>query len=173
MRRTLTLGLGLLAGALMVVPVASALGAAAGARSAADKTFTVFQFGRNPLIPAPGANSHKAHQPVQGDVIVINGHLTLPFAEDGKFKIIGHDTGTCTLTRVGRHGGALANCTVTAVLPHGSIATEGQLKFARRTFALKTSHLAITGGTGEFRGAGGALQVVAGRRHDALTFTVR
>lgn len=170
MRRTLTVCMGLIAGALTIGPLAGSAGATASGRLAADRTFTVFEFGHNPFLPAPGTNPRK---PSQGDVIVINGHLTLPFAEDGKYKIIGHDTGTCTLTRVGRHGGGLANCTVTAVLPHGSIATEGQIKFARHTFGLKTSHLAITGGTGEFRGAGGALQVVPGRRHNALTFTVR
>ena len=168
MRRTLTLCVGLLAGALTIGPGASALGASAAARSA-DRTFTVFDFGHNGFVPAPGTNPRK---PSRGDEIIINGHLTLPFAQDGKYKIIGHDTGTCVLTRVGRHGGALANCNVTAVLPHGSITTEGQIRFARHSFGLVTSHLAITGGTGVFRGASGALQVAKRHHFNALTFTV-
>lgn len=171
MRRTLTVGLGLLAGALTVGPVASAAGAAGVAARPANRTFTVFAFGNNRVIPANGSNP-RAISP--GDEIVINDRLTLPFKnEDGNYKIIGHDTGTCTITRVGRHGGALANCTVTAVLPNGSIATEGQIKLVGRHGRLKTSHLAITGGTGGFRSAAGALQVSAPRSYTKLTFTIR
>jgi hypothetical protein len=170
MRRTLTVGLGLLAGALIIGPVATAAGARALAQRPADKTFTVFGFGSNRLIAAPGTNPRR---PSQGDEIIINDHLTLPFAEHGHYKIIGHDSGTCTLTRVGRHGGGLAHCSVTAVLPHGSISAAGQIKLARHTGKLETSHLGITGGTGKFRSAAGALQVVAARHYNKLTFTIR
>jgi hypothetical protein len=171
MRRMLTPALGLAAAVITLGPFIPLAGAKRPARQAPERVFTVFDFGHNGFIPAPGSNPRK---PSPGDEIIVNGHLTLPFAEHGKFKIIGHDTGTCTLTRVGRHGGGLANCTVTAVLPHGSITTEGQIKFGRHNFGLKTSHLAITGGTGEFRGASGAMQVAPrGHHHNALTFTVR
>lgn len=168
MRRTFTVGLGLLAGALTIGPVTSAVGAPTVARQPSDRTFTVFGFGHAALIPAPGTNPRK---PSPGDEIIVDDHLTLPFADEGKFKVIGHDTGTCTLTRVGRHGNALANCTVTAVLPNGSITVEGQIKLTRH--GIKTSHLAITGGTGGFRNAGGALQIVSKRHYNVLTFTIR
>lgn len=168
MRRILVAALTLTAGALTMGPLVSAAGAV---RQAADKTFTVFDFEHNGFVPATGTNPRTL---APGDVIVVNGHLTLPFAEDGKFKIIGHDTGTCTLTRVGRHGGALGNCVVTAVLPHGSITTEGQIKLARHSGGnIKTAHLAITGGTGEYRGASGAMEVAPRRHFNVLTFTVR
>jgi hypothetical protein len=166
MRRTLTVGLGLLAGALAIGPAASA----AVGRGPAPRTFTVFAFGKGGFIPAPGTNPRK---PSPGDQIIVNDRLTLPFADEGKYKIIGHDTGSCTITRVGRRGGAQANCTVTAVLPHGSITAQGQIKLARRTGKLETSHLAITGGTGGFRSAGGAVQLVKRPHFNVLTFTVR
>lgn len=168
MRRKLTVGLGVLAGAMVIGPAASAIGAPAMARQPSDRTFTVFAFGHGAFFPAPGTNPKR---PSPGDEIVINDHLTLPFADEGKYKIIGHDTGSCVISRVGRHGGALANCTVTAVLPHGTITAEGQLKFNRH--GQKTSHLAITGGTGGFRSAGGAVQVKPGRHYTTLLFTIR
>jgi hypothetical protein len=170
MRRILTAGMVLAAGALTVGPVASAAGAPALARQPSDRTFKVFAFGNGGFIPAPGTNPKR---PSPGDEIVINSHLTLPFADDGKYKIIGHLSGTCTLTRVGRKFGALANCLVTAVLPNGSITTEGQLSFDRHFGRTDTAHLAITGGTGGFRSAGGAVQVAFGKKFNVLTFTIR
>jgi hypothetical protein len=166
----LTPALGLAAAAITLGPFIPLAGAKRPARHAPEKVFTVFAFGQDPLIPAAGTNP-KALAP--GDEVVVNEHLTLPFAEEGKFKIVGHDTGTCTFTRVGHKGGALANCVVTAVLPHGTITTEGQIRFARHTGRLVTSHLAITGGTGTFRDASGALEVTPHKHFNALTFTVR
>lgn len=172
MRRRLTVAVGLVAGALAIGPVASAVGAPGVARQPSDRTFTVFGFGNGgTLIPALGTNPKK---PSAGDEIVINDHLTLPFADDGKYKIIGHLSGMCTLTRVGRKFGALANCLVTAVLPNGSITTEGQISFDPHFGSTDTAHLAITGGTGGFRSAGGAVQVAFGNHHhNVLTFTIR
>lgn len=173
MRRRLTVTAGLVAGALAIGPVASAVGAPGVARQPSDRTFTVFGFGNSGLIPAPGTNPKR---PSPGDEVIVNSHLTLPFADDGKYKIIGHLSGTCTLTRVGRKFGALANCLVTAVLPNGSITTEGQISFDPHFGSTDTAHLAITGGTGGFRNAGGAVQVVFGQRpghHTVLTFTIR
>ncbi len=170
MRRILTPALGLVAAGITLGLFTPLAGAKRPARQAPEKVFTVFAFGHDPLIPAPGT-SPKSLSP--GDEVVVNEHLTLPFAEDGKFKIVGHDTGTCTFTRVGHKGGALANCVVTAVLPHGTITTQGQIRFARHTGNLTTSHLAITGGTGAFRDASGALEVTPHKRFNALKFTVR
>ncbi len=170
MRRMLTVALAVGAGALMMSPLVSAAGAKRPARQRPEKIFRVFDFGHNHFLAVGGANPKK---PTPGDEIIINGHLTLPFAEDGKYKIIGHVTGTCTITRVGRKFGGLANCLITAVVPHGSIAAQGQIKFARHSFSLETSHLAITGGTGGFRDAGGAVQIKPTKHYTVLTFTVR
>ena len=85
------MALGLVAGALVVGPVATAAGAPRVARQPSDRTFTVFGFGNGGnLIPAPGTNPKK---PSAGDEIIVNDHLTLPFADDGKYKIIGHLSG--------------------------------------------------------------------------------
>ena len=170
MRRRLTVAAGLLAGALAIGPVASAVGAPGVVRQPSDRTFTVFAFGNGRFIPAPGTNPKR---PSQGDVVVINSHLTLPFADEGEYKIIGHISGNCTLTRVGRKFGALANCLVTAVLPNGSITTEGQISFDPHFARSDTAHLAITGGTGGFRSAGGAVQVAFAKHYNVLTFTLR
>ena len=173
MRRTLSLGVVLAGAALTSSPVVSAAGAAASTRLAADKTFTVYGFENTRFIPAPGTNPKKTSP---GDELVINDHLTLPFTNAKKFRLIGHDTGLCTFTRVGRRGGALLQCTTTFVLPHGSIAAEGQIRDNRKG-ALTPSHEAITGGTGKFRGALGAvlirLKKVAPRGYvPVFTFTL-
>ena len=169
MRRMLCLTLGLAAcGALALSPLAAARGGKRPAHQAHPKDFTVFAFsGPSKLVPASGTSPKKLSP---GDVLIINDRLTVPYARHGKYRIIGSDSGSCVFTRVSHRKG-LADCSVTAILPKGSITTEGPITF--RGNGLETAHLAIIGGTGKFRNAGGAVQVKPSGHYTALTFTLR
>jgi len=69
---------------------------------------------------------------------------------------VGTDHGECMATRI--HGSrATFQCTATAVLRRGQITVQGAVTFAEDGSA--PFRLAVTGGTGRFRDAGGQLTV--------------
>jgi hypothetical protein len=129
---------------------------------AAGATLTYYAFDVNNgttdpgFIPVSGTNP-KAF--AQGDELIINDQLTTTHRVNGGYPIVGHDAGVCTLTRIPeRHANqTLADCTVTAVWHNRSLTVQGVIAF--RSNQPQPAVLAVTGGTGRFDGAAGAVSV--------------
>ena len=84
-----------------------------------------------------------------GDQIVFSDTLTRRGRE------VGEDGGTCTVTNVTGYNTAMANCVVTLALRRGQITIQGLISIEDETTPDAT--LAITSGTGAYRGASGEL----------------
>jgi hypothetical protein len=84
-----------------------------------------------------------------GDTIVFSDTLTR------RGRDVGEDGGTCTVTDITGYSGFMANCVVTLALRRGQITVQGLIAFEEETIPDAT--LAITGGTGAYRGASGEL----------------
>jgi hypothetical protein len=84
-----------------------------------------------------------------GDQIVFSDTLTRRGRE------VGEDGGTCTVTDITGYDGFMANCVVTLALRRGQITIQGLIAFEEETIPDAT--LAVTGGTGAYRGASGEL----------------
>jgi hypothetical protein len=92
-----------------------------------------------------------ASGPSIGDKNVFSDDLS---AQKGSAKI-GVDGGECTVVRIDQQSNtATAQCVVTLSLADGQIAVQGLATFAEEQ-GPTTIVLAITGGTGSFRGASG------------------
>ena len=87
----------------------------------------------------------------QGDQIVFADELRR------RGRVVGEDGGTCTVTNLVSYDAFTANCVVTAELRRGQIAVQGLATFADGEPLRAT--LAITGGTGAYRGASGEVRV--------------
>jgi hypothetical protein len=87
----------------------------------------------------------------QGDQIVFADELRR------RGRVVGEDGGTCTVTNLVSYDAFAANCVVTAELQRGQIAVQGLATF--REGELLRATLAITGGTGAYRGASGEVRV--------------
>jgi hypothetical protein len=164
-------------------PAAAALIVAAGATllaagtplsiaGASGQTFTVYAFGVAPeranLIAAPGTDPHK---PAAGDYTVVDDQITSTTRQpDSGYKIIGHDAGTCTYTRVHHNGNALASCVDTVVIRGSSLFVQGIL--TAKAGVPQTSVAGVLGGTGRYSGATGTLRVSFGKNHNTYTFSL-
>ena len=80
-----------------------------------------------------------------GDVVVFSGHLT---RRDG--TRVGRDGAVCTFVSTANPERVEAQCPTTATLPGGQITTQGVV--VNRSLNVT---LPITGGSGQFQGAGG------------------
>ena len=120
---------------------------------------------RPPRLSLPGT---KRGVVSVGDVSVINDQLTTTKKSGGGYPVIGYAVGTCTYTRVSPDGQAkgspynntLESCTVTGVLPQGSISADGII--TTKSGAPQNATFAVAGGTGSFVGAQGTVKVTFG-----------
>ncbi|MER7765820.1 hypothetical protein [Kitasatospora sp. NPDC096140] len=135
---------GTLAAVLLCGPSAVAAGPPADhGPSGQQKTFTLLaQVTRESLLHLGTGDA-----PSQGDQIVFAEDLL----RDG--EKVGHGGGACTVTFLARPGAGEAQCQVTTALPGGQLTTQGLQSFADHV--LGEFDVAITGGTGDFRSAGG------------------
>lgn len=153
----------------------SAVGVTAAAALAATQSqraqaLTVYAFPiGGPFIAAPGTNPKLLSQ---GDETIVNDQLTVTHKRKGGYPIIGHDSGTCTFTRIidRRHG--LASCVATAVLPGGSLTGQGVVEISSAGTPQPTD-LAITGGTGKYAGARGTLHLKDATGHEIFKFMLQ
>jgi hypothetical protein len=98
--------------------------------------------------------------PGVGDLLVFQDQLL----HDG--KRVGVEGGSCTITAVLRNG-FQTHCVGTASLPAGQIAFQGLVTNAPE------KHMAVVGGTGRYRGAGGDVTLVELGHDNAGTLTIR
>ena len=104
----------------------------------------------------------------QGDEVIVNDQLTSTRGGKGGYPIIGHDAGTCTLTRITSARNALADCIATAALAGGSLTVQGIDDI--NAGVPQPSDLAITGGTGKYARARGTLHIKDAPGHVIYTF---
>ena len=145
----------------------TAAGALAASQSQRAQALTVYAFPiGGPFIAVPGTNPKLLSQ---GDETIVNDQLTVTHKRKGGYPIIGHDSGTCTFTRIidSRHG--LANCVATAVLRGGSLTGQGAVEISSAGKPQPTD-LAITGGTGKYAGARGTLHLKNATGHEIFKF---
>lgn len=109
----------------------------------------------------------------QGDELIINDQLTVPHKRGSGFPIVGHDSGVCTLTRIPEKFAkqTLGDCVVTAVLNGSSLTVQGVVQFNSQK--PQSAVLAVTGGTGRFRGATGSVDVSFTKSYKILTFHLK
>ena len=145
----------------------TAAGALPVTQSQTAPALTVYAFPiGGPFIAVPGTNPKLLSQ---GDETIVNDQLTVTHKRKGGYPIIGHDSGTCTFTRIidSRHG--LANCVATAVLPGGSLTGQGAVEISSAGKPQPTD-LAITGGTSKYAGARGTLHLKNATGHEIFKF---
>jgi Dirigent-like protein len=135
---------------------ATAVGAFAASQSQRAQALTVYAFPiGGPFIAVPGTNPKLLSQ---GDETIVNDQLTVTHKRKGGYPIIGHDSGTCTFTRIIDSREGLVNCVATAVLPGGSLTGQGLVEMSSAGKPQPTD-LAITGGTGKYASARGTLHL--------------
>jgi Dirigent-like protein len=158
--------------AVGVVGAASSAAAAppATSRSQAVRVITVYAFPiGGPFLAVPGTNPKVLSQ---GDEILVNDQLTVTRQRKGGYPIIGHDSGTCTFTRILSPHEGLADCVATAVLHGGSLTAQGVVEISS-TGTPQPSDLAVTGGTGTYVGARGTLHQRNTTNHAIYTITLQ
>jgi hypothetical protein len=166
---------GIAAVTLSAIGVTGALAAtnSQAAPSHAAAAMTVYAFSINGsdggFVAAPGTNPQQLSQ---GDEYIINDQLTVNRKVKGGYPIIGHDSGTCTFTRIVNPHDGLASCSATAVLKRGSLTVQGVVEIDS-SGGPRASDLAITGGTGEYAGARGTLRLRVAGQHEIFTITLR
>jgi Allene oxide cyclase barrel like domain len=134
--------------ALVVGAVSPALGSssqgAASTAGHADQTIRVTavftEFDANIDVGAPGFSL--------GDVVVFSGNLLRNGEQVGRIGVV------CTFVSTANADRVEAQCPTTSILPGGQITTQGTIVNRSLNFTLP-----ITGGSGQFQGAGG--QVVS------------
>ena len=141
------LGAGIAVMALMVGAVSPALGSSGqGAAPTASgqqtiRVIAVFtEFDPNIDVGAPGFSL--------GDMVVFSGNLLRNGRQVGRVGVV------CTFVSTADADRVEAQCPTTAILPGGQITTQGTIVNRSLNFTLP-----ITGGSGQFQGAGG--QVVS------------
>jgi hypothetical protein len=134
------------------------------------QVITVYAFSiGGPFIAVPGTNPKVLSQ---GDETLVNDQLTVTHKRKGGYPIIGHDSGTCTFTRILSPHEGLADCVATAVLKGGSLTVQGVVEISSAG-APRPSDLAITGGTGTYAGARGTLHQRNTTNHAIYTITLQ
>lgn len=83
-------------------------------------------------------------------------------------KKVGQDGGSCTVVRLDA-AAPTVNCAATLSLPKGQVTVQGLVTFAGEPEDPEPFVVAITGGTGAYRTAGGELEVDEEPDHDNLT----
>jgi len=146
---------------------ATAVGAFAASQSQRAQALTVYAFPiGGPFIAVPGTNP-KLLSP--GDETIVNDQLTVTHKRKGGYPIIGHDSGTCTFTRIISPREGLADCVATAVLHGGSLTAQGVVAISAAGTP-RPSDLAITGGTGKYAGVRGTLHLKDATGHEVFRF---
>jgi hypothetical protein len=157
--------------------VGVAAAATPGAAARAVRTVTYYAFDINNgttepgLIPVPGTNPAKLSQ---GDELIINDQNTTTHRVQGRYPIVGFDSGVCTVTRIPQKYAeqTLANCLVSVVFDNGSSLTvQGAVQF--KSQQPEPAVLAVTGGTGSSDGAAGKVGVSFTKNYKILAFTLR
>jgi Dirigent-like protein len=122
------------------------------------------------LVPVPGTSPAKF---AQGDELIINDQVTSTRLVKGGYPIVGFDSGTCVLTRIPEKNAnqTIADCAVSVVLKGGSLTVQGPVLF--RSQQPQAATLAVTGGTGSFRGAVGQVGVSFTKNYKILAFTLK
>ncbi len=155
--------------------LAAAPGGAAGTAGAA-RTVRYFAFDINNGTTDPGFIAVPGTNPgvfAQGDELIINDQVTTTHRTGSGFRIVGHDAGVCTLTRIPEKNArqTLADCVVTVVLKRSSLTVQGVIRF--KSQQPERAVLAVTGGTGSFNRAAGHVDVQFAKDHKILTFVVK
>jgi hypothetical protein len=153
---------------LIAVGSAAATPARSGAHAARALTVYAFPIG-GPFIAVPGTNPSVLSQ---GDERIVNDQLTVTRERRGGYPIIGHDSGTCTFTRILSPGHGLADCVATAVLKGGSLAVQGVVEIDAAGDP-RPGGLAITGGTAAYAGARGTLHLGVTTGHEIFTIVLQ
>jgi hypothetical protein len=169
-------GAALAAGAVVTTVVSAPGNAAIPAPNHAGSVVRYFGFDINNTTTDPGfvaTPGSGAGSFAQGDQLIINDQLTTTRKHGGGYPILGHDSGVCTLTRIPEEFAeqTLGDCLVTAVVKGGSLTVQGVVRFTHRK--PRASVLAVTGGTGDFRGASGSVDVSFAASHKILTFHLK
>jgi hypothetical protein len=164
----------LVAGAALTA--SGTIGAAVAAPNHAAKAVKYFGFDINNTTTDPGfiaAPGTSASAFSQGDQLIVNDQLTVTHKRGSGYPIVGHDSGVCTLTRVPEKFArqTLGNCVVTAVVNGSSVTVQGVVRFKMRQ--PQSAVLAVTGGTGRFRGATGSVDVSFTKSHKVLAFHLK
>jgi allene oxide cyclase len=139
---------------LCIVPIAAGL-IAVGPAAADPQELKMTEHNTTQVIADTGASGDSA-----GDVLTFANEV---FDANDKNKI-GTDNGVCFRTSV---PGKAWECFWTLALEKGQLTVEGPF------YDKGDSVLAITGGTGEYAGARGALSDVSGGEGKAYSFTYR
>jgi hypothetical protein len=165
--------------------------AATSAAAAQNLTFLAFDvnnggLGMNNDVNDPGYFASPGTNPAvlsQGDQMIVNDQLTRTHKQSGGYQIVGYDSGLCTVTRVpdpqattgaqkGPH--TVENCTVTAVVPGGSLVVEGAIPYqAQQPKPASPAMLAVIGGTGTYDGATGTVTVSFGKTFNTYAIDLR
>jgi hypothetical protein len=145
--------------------------------ASAARTITVYAFDINNGASDPGfipVAGTSASTFVQGDELIVNDQLTTTHKVNGGYPIVGKDAGVCTLTRLPEPhvSQTLGNCVVTLASTNGSILTiQGIVKFVSQQ--PQAAVLAVTGGTGQYAGAAGSVNVSFTKNFKILVIHLR
>jgi hypothetical protein len=169
-----TVGLLAAAGGLGV----STLFASAASTAQGSHSFSFYAFDISNDTNDPGFVRVAGGDPgtiVQGDESIVNDQITSTRKSKGGYPIVGHDSGVCTFTRLPAMNAAkamqtLSDCTVTAVLPHGSLTAQGVLVYHSQVPA--AVRFAVTGGTGRYSLARGTVSIRFTKDYKILRFTL-
>jgi Dirigent-like protein len=160
----------------MTLAAGGALGVATAASGNTAKAVKYYGFDINNTTTDPGFVAAPGTSPStfsQGDQLIINDQLTVTHKRGSGYPIVGHDSGVCTLTRIPEKYAeqTLGNCVVTAVVNGSSLTVQGVVRFKAQQ--PQPAVLAVTGGTGRFRGATGSVDVSFAKKYKILTFHVK
>jgi hypothetical protein len=176
-RKAITAAGAALAAGAVIATVASAPGnAATSLPNHAGTVVRYFGFDINNTTTDPGfvaVPGTGAATFAQGDQVIINDQLTTTHKHGSGYPILGHDSGVCTLTRIPEKYAeqTLGDCVVTAVVKGGSLTVQGVVRFTHQK--PQAAVLAVTGGTGSFRGATGSVDVSFTTSHKILVFHLK
>jgi hypothetical protein len=153
--------------ALMMVALGAIAVVSSNAQAANDnnggKTITVFE-----QKTEFGANPANASSPSVGDVIALSSDL---YADNAHRTLVGHAGIACIQTSILRGPAGEVQCSFTAVLLGGQIATSTLVDLAVVTTPGATFSAAVLGGTGRYRNASGeATFQVIDQMHSIDTF---
>jgi hypothetical protein len=122
------------------------------APAAAKETLTVIEHATTDTILDLGDDGDSI-----GDTLAFSNELY----DADNANVVGSDQGSCVRTKPGEAW----ECTFTNILPNGSIVVQGPY------YDAKDSVLAITGGTGDYSGAEGQMQLKSREGGEEIEFT--